>query len=68
MRLPTFENHDVVIGPANDGGYYLLGMKKLHPQIFEDIEWSTEKVLKQTLKTCNDYHLSVYLAPGTFGH
>ncbi|HLV15572.1 MAG TPA: TIGR04282 family arsenosugar biosynthesis glycosyltransferase [Xanthomarina sp.] len=43
------ETHDIVIGPALDGGYYLLGMKQLHPQIFENKFWGTETVLKDTL-------------------
>jgi uncharacterized protein len=41
---------DVVIGPAEDGGYYLLGMKKLLPEVFREIPWSTEHVLVLTLK------------------
>ena len=41
---------DVVIGPAEDGGYYLLGLKKLIPEIFFDIDWSTRRVLHQTIK------------------
>jgi hypothetical protein len=40
---------DVVISPSEDGGYYLLGMKKLYPFLFQDIKWSTDKVLNQTL-------------------
>ena len=40
---------DVVIGPAYDGGYYLLGMKKLNSEIFANKEWSTENVLVDTL-------------------
>ena len=42
-------NHDVVIGPAPDGGYYLIGMRKHWPQPFENITWGTETVLQQTL-------------------
>lgn len=42
------DKEDVVIGPANDGGYYLLGMKKLHPFLFEEKEWSTDSVLSAT--------------------
>jgi len=48
------EEYDVVFGPANDGGYYLLGMSKLHPELFEDIEWSTEKVLKDSIKNLKE--------------
>jgi rSAM/selenodomain-associated transferase 1 len=40
---------DLVIGPASDGGYYLLGMKMLHPNLFEGIAWSSDEVLKATL-------------------
>lgn len=41
-------NDKVVIGPAKDGGYYLLGLYKHLPEIFKDISWSTAKVLEQT--------------------
>jgi uncharacterized protein len=57
------EDHDIVIGPASDGGYYLLGMKKLHPRLFEKIDWSTAKVLAQTLKICESSNLSTFLLP-----
>lgn len=55
--------YDVVIGPAQDGGYYLLALKELHPDLFEDISWSTNKVLKQTLNICEHLNLSFYLLP-----
>jgi rSAM/selenodomain-associated transferase 1 len=42
--------NDVVIGPAEDGGYYLLGLRKMEPEIFRRIPWSTERVLELTLK------------------
>jgi len=45
----NLDNHDVTIGPAEDGGYYLLGMKTLHPNIFENKDWGTETVRKDTL-------------------
>lgn len=41
--------NDFVIGPAEDGGYYLLGMKKLKPELFENKNWGTNTVLKDTL-------------------
>ncbi len=43
------DDHDFVIGPANDGGYYLLGMKKLQKRLFEHKEWSTSNVMDNTL-------------------
>jgi rSAM/selenodomain-associated transferase 1 len=54
----NLDSHDVVIGPATDGGYYLLGMKKLCPGLFKDISWSTDQVLQQTLRACVDSGLS----------
>ena len=44
------EENDFVIGPAEDGGYYLLGMKMLHKQLFQDKAWGTGNVLKHTLE------------------
>ena len=43
------ETSDVVVGPAKDGGYYLLGMNKFMPTLFQGKEWSTSNVLAQTL-------------------
>mgnify|MGYP000521841119 CR=1 FL=1 len=42
--------NDVVIGPAEDGGYYLLGMKKMHAAVFKNKEWGTATVRRDTLK------------------
>lgn len=41
---------DTVIGPSSDGGYYLIGLKKQAEGLFDSIDWSTEKVLEQTLE------------------
>jgi rSAM/selenodomain-associated transferase 1 len=46
------QNH-AVIGPAIDGGYYLLGLTKLINNLFEDVEWSTNKVFTATVKNLN---------------
>lgn len=56
----ALETHDTVIGPAKDGGYYLLGMKKLNSAVFQNKKWGTESVLSDTLKDLKDskvYHL-----------
>lgn len=42
-------NHDVVLGPTTDGGYYLLALRGAMPELFRDVPWSTEKVLEVTL-------------------
>ena len=44
------EKSEVVIGPSYDGGYYLLGLRRLIPELFYDIDWSTNLVLDQTMK------------------
>lgn len=44
------DSTDFVLGPANDGGYYLLGMKAFEPAVFRGIDWSTETVKKKTLE------------------
>ena len=53
------DNNDVVIGPATDGGYYLIGLKKLHLKIFENKNWGTSTVREDTLKNLEkvDVHL-----------
>ena len=44
------ENHDVVFGPAQDGGFYLMGMTQLYKRAFLDKAWSTETVLEDTIR------------------
>ncbi|MDA9577404.1 glycosyltransferase, partial [Flavobacteriaceae bacterium] len=48
------ETHDYVIGPALDGGYYLLGMKTCTPSLFKNKKWSSETVLAATLSDLNE--------------
>ncbi|MFT5971184.1 MAG: rSAM/selenodomain-associated transferase 1 [Flavobacteriales bacterium] len=55
------DNKDVIIGPALDGGYYLLGMKKLYKEIFIDKSWSTNDLMKETLATLENLDLSYNL-------
>ncbi len=53
----------VVLGPALDGGYYLVGLKQPHPRLFEDIAWSTPEVLACTLRRAEEIGLPVLLLP-----
>ena len=57
------EHHDLVLGPASDGGYYLIGMRYLIPQLFIDIAWSTATVLERTLAIAEQLNLAVALLP-----
>jgi len=52
---------DIVIGPAIDGGYYLIGMKNTHQQLFSDVSWGTATVLEETLRLCKQNKLSFTL-------
>jgi rSAM/selenodomain-associated transferase 1 len=49
----------IVIGPSTDGGYYLLGMKQAHRRLFDDIDWSTSRVLEQTRERAAELGLNV---------
>jgi uncharacterized protein len=62
-RLLSSPNEQVVLGPSDDGGYYLIGMKKLQPRLFERIDWSTDRVLAQTLERAGEIGLEVRFLP-----
>jgi rSAM/selenodomain-associated transferase 2/rSAM/selenodomain-associated transferase 1 len=57
------ETHDVVLGPADDGGYYLIGMSQPDIRLFEGISWGTELVLRQTQDRAQKLKKSVGLLP-----
>jgi uncharacterized protein len=54
---------DLVLGAAVDGGYYLIGMRDYHPELFVDIDWSTDRVLQQTVTIANRLNLSLGYLP-----
>jgi len=56
----------VVLGPSDDGGYYLIGVKKPHRHLFEQIDWSTERVLNQTIQRATEMGLEVKLLPAAY--
>lgn len=55
----ALDTNDAVIGPAEDGGYYLLGLKTLNPNVFKNKEWGTETVFQDTINDLknNSVHL-----------
>ena len=57
------EGDRVVLGPTTDGGYYLLGVKRTHRRLFEDIAWSTSRVAEQTLQRAAELGLETVLLP-----
>ncbi|MEL7833089.1 TIGR04282 family arsenosugar biosynthesis glycosyltransferase [Fodinibius sp. Rm-B-1B1-1] len=57
------DTHEVVIGPAQDGGYYLLGMSEYYPVLFEGKSWSSSSVLQSTVEQVEKMNLSYHLLP-----
>ena len=57
------DEHDVVVGPAKDGGYYLLGMNEYFPQLFDGKEYSNSNVLNDLLEEAEELELKVYQLP-----
>lgn len=56
----------VVLGPATDGGYYLIGLKHPHRQLFHDIAWSTEQVYRQTAERASSIGLELVTLPAWY--
>lgn len=56
-------SHDLVIGPAIDGGYYLLGLRRFISELFIGINWGTAKVLQQTVDIAKQLDLSIAYLP-----
>jgi rSAM/selenodomain-associated transferase 1 len=61
QAFQSLETNEVVLGPAKDGGYYLLGMKRLYRRLFENKNWSTPTVLSDTVTDIRDLGLNLYL-------
>ena len=61
--LAAVPAYDVVLGPAEDGGYFLIGLRAPQPALFEGIAWGTEAVLAETLAKAAALTLSVSLTP-----
>ena len=55
-----------VLGPSEDGGYYLIGVKKAHRRLFEDITWSTEHVSRETLERAAEIDLEMLQLPAWY--
>jgi hypothetical protein len=59
----TLDEHDLTIGPARDGGYYLIGLRGPAPRLFRGISWSTDVVLDQTLEQARRLGLRSAILP-----
>ncbi len=63
QAFQALQNHDLVLGDATDGGYYLIGLRRLIPEVFKGINWSTSEVRQQTVAIANQLKLTVAHLP-----
>jgi rSAM/selenodomain-associated transferase 1 len=61
--LGLLDNHDVVLGPAVDGGYYLIGLTRLVPELFANMPWASDRVCTMTEETARGLQLTTALLP-----
>jgi rSAM/selenodomain-associated transferase 1 len=61
QAINQLTSHDLVLGPAKDGGYYLIGMRKMYDTLFENTPWSTSEVFSKTLAEAKRLGLKVSL-------
>jgi rSAM/selenodomain-associated transferase 1 len=66
VALLSRSSNRLVLGPADDGGYYLIGLTAPHRSLFSDIAWSTDKVLTQTIDRAEDLRLEIELLPSWY--
>lgn len=64
--LRALETNELVLGPTEDGGYYLIGAKKVYPFLLNDMTWSTATVLSETLARAAQASLQVQVLPGWY--
>ena len=57
------QDNDIVLGPANDGGYYLVGLKKNNDKLFNNIQWSTESVANETYRIVKELNWKLSKLP-----
>lgn len=63
QAFEALHSHDLVLGPAEDGGYYLLGLSRMVADVFRNKEWSTDRVAAETLRDAERLGLSVFMLP-----
>ncbi len=59
QAFQALQTHDLVLGPATDGGYYLIGLSRFIPELFVDVDWGTGAVLPQTVAIAQSLNLSI---------
>ncbi len=66
QAFASLDTHELVFGPALDGGYTLVGMRRLYPEIFTGIDWSSAQVLEQSLQRASTLKLTTTLISGWY--
>lgn len=66
VKLLQIPGDRVVLGPCDDGGYYLIGLKRPQRELFERITWSTERVLEQTIERAAEIGVEAKLLPTSY--
>jgi uncharacterized protein len=66
IKLLSLPGDHIVLGPCDDGGYYLIGLKRLHREVFERIDWSTQRVFEQTRERARQIGVRVHELPRGF--
>ena len=59
QAFETLIQQDLVVGPATDGGYYLIGLRRRIPELFQAVDWGTDRVFQQTLERCQSLGLKI---------
>eukprot|EP01024_Parvocaulis_polyphysoides_P064983 TRINITY_DN7567_c0_g1_i1.p1 TRINITY_DN7567_c0_g1~~TRINITY_DN7567_c0_g1_i1.p1 ORF type:complete len:227 (+),score=22.58 TRINITY_DN7567_c0_g1_i1:807-1487(+) len=57
--ITALDSYDTVFGPAMDGGFYLMGLRKIHENLFDDVVWSTNSVLSEMSRNCQNFGFSI---------
>ena len=60
------DEHPLVYGPGEDGGYYLVGLKRVYSELFNGIEWSTPRVMAQSLEKARQLSLQAGMLPSWY--
>src|SRR5713101_1766798 len=60
------DENDVALGPAEDGGYYLLAARRVYPWLFRDMPWSTDGAASETLRRCQTLGLRTHVLPAWY--
>jgi uncharacterized protein len=63
QAFEALDQSDLVIGPALDGGYYLLGLRAYHAELFENMQWSTDQVASETIARAEKVNLKIHQLP-----